>query len=451
MHSRDLVTLGTVCLVVCFVTLWSSAQREPTCKNWPQWRGADSSGVCAASDLPTKLTGAQDILWKTPIPGRGHSSPIVWEKRIFLTTAIEGERIPDFRRSEPQGPDVLGSDRLHTLKVYCLDADSGNLLWERTAYEGAMFGDRHLAGSYASPTPATDGKMVYAYFGSEGLYAYDFGGNLKWKAELGKIPTEGMSVGTSPIIHENLVIVQADRGDGTASNIVAFDKSTGKEVWKTSRKGIQSSFSTPFVLRSAQRTELIAAGNEFIAAYDPRTGRELWRSKGLDGDAITSPVAGHGFLFLTTGNPRKAVYALRLSASGSNQGPPQMAWQFNKGAAQVSSPVLYLDFLYVPSDSGLLSCFDARAGTVIYEGRRPPKGARFTASLVAFGGKLLQVSEEGDVYLVQAGPRHKILGSLELGEPVYASPAIAGCRIYIRGERNLYAIRAGGAVAKPEK
>jgi outer membrane protein assembly factor BamB len=346
---------------------------------------------------------------------------------------------PDGKKQEFKHPDAFGADKKHTMRVFCLDRDSGKILWEQTAYEGAVYDDRHKKSSYASATPTTDGKHIFAYFGSEGLYAYDFKGKLAWKADLGKIGTVGMGTATSPVLYKNLVIVQADSEEGETSFIAAFDKATGREAWRTSRKGIEVSWATPMVAHAGDRDELITAGNQFIIAYDPANGKELWRSKGLASNAIPSPVAGHGMVFVSAGFPVKKVYAIKLGGK-DDVSTTQVAWSYDKGTAYVPSPILYGDYVYLTTDKGLITCLDAKTGQVKYEGGRPPVPATFTGSLVAYEGKLLQVNDDGDAFLVQAGPEHKILRQNSLGEAVYSTPAIAGGRIYIRGTQHLFAI-----------
>ncbi len=414
--------------------------------NWPQWRGPDGSGISTEKNLPAEWNTNKNIKWKTPIDGRGHSSPIVWENRIFLTTAIEGDVVPGAKApkhmlgdKEFVHPDSIGANKKHTFKVIALDRDSGKVLWQAVAFEGTPYDDRHRKSSYAASTPATDGKMVYAFFGSEGLYAYDFKGKLAWKADLGKIGTVGMGTGTSPILFENLVIVQADEENATASYIVAFDKKTGKEVWKTPRK-VQVSWSTPLLVKTARRAELITSGTESIISYDPATGKELWTHKGVESNAIPSPVANSEMVYLVAGYPAKIAVAIRLGGSGDLTGTPNVPWKYAKGTAYVPSPILYGDYLYLTTDRGILTCIDAKTGEVKYEGGRIPIPATFTASPVAFDGKILLTSEDGDTFIVKAGPKHEVIGTNSVGEPVYASPAIADGRIYIRGEKNIYAI-----------
>ena len=414
--------------------------------NWPQWRGPDGSGISTEKNLPSEWSPTKNIKWKTPIDGRAHSSPIVWGNRVFLTTAIEGAEVPGAKAVQHKidgkdfvHPDSLGANRKQTFKVICLDRDSGKILWQETAWEGTPFDDRHRKSSYAASTPATDGKMVYAFFGAEGLYAYDFKGKLAWKAQLGNMGNLGMGTGTSPILFNDVVIVQADEENGEASFIVGLDKKTGKELWKTPRK-IQISWSTPLLVRTTSRAELIASGTEAIISYDPATGKELWRHKGVESNAIPSPVANNDMVYLVAGYPAKVALAIRLGQTGDLTGTPNVPWKYEKGTAYVPSPILYGDYLYLTTDRGILTCIDAKTGEVKYEGGRIPVPATFTASPVAFEGKILMTSEDGDTFFVKAGPKHEIVTTNSIGEAVYASPAIADGSIYIRGEKNLYRI-----------
>ena len=436
----------SVVLVVSLLSTLALFNTIADAGNWPQWRGPDGQGISTEKNLPTEWSTTKNIRWKTPIAGRSHSSPIVWGNKIFVTTAIEGPVVPGAKAvkhmmgdKEFLHPDSIGADRKHSFKVICLNATTGKILWEQTAFEGTPYDNRHRKSSFAASTPATDGKYVYAFFGSEGLYAYDMSGKLAWKADLGKLGTVGMGTGTSPILHDKLVLMQCDEDNGEASFIVALDKKTGKEVWKTPRK-VQVSWSTPILVRTAKRAELITSGTEAIVGYDPATGKELWRHKGVESNAIPSPVANNEVVFLSAGFPAKIVMAIRLGAAGDLTDSANVAWKHSKGTAYVPSPILYGDYLYLTTDRGILTCLNAKTGELIYEGGRVPIPATFTASPVAFDGKILLTSEDGDTFMVKAGPKHEILGSNSVGEPVYASPAIADGRIFIRGEKNLYAI-----------
>ncbi|HSB10253.1 MAG TPA: PQQ-binding-like beta-propeller repeat protein [Blastocatellia bacterium] len=447
MKRKSLLSLSTlaVCLFVAAAVAPLSSHATPK-SNWSGWRGPEGNGVSTETNLPMDWSSTKNVKWKTPIPGRGHSSPIVWENRIFLTTDIEGDTVPGAKAVEHKDdgkpfkhPDSVGGDRKHTFKVLSIDRGTGKVLWERTAYEGTVYDDRHRKGSYASPTPATDGRYVFAYFGSEGLYCYDYNGKLIWQAVPGKIATFGMGPGTSPVLFEETVILQCDEDNGEKSFIVALDKKTGKEAWKTPRK-VQASWSTPLIVRTAQRAELITSGNELIISYDPKTGKELWRSKGHQSNAIATPVAGNGMVFVYAGFPVKKTFAIVLGGSGDLTDTKNVAWQYDKGTAYVPSSILYGDYLYLMSDRGIITCLDAKTGKIVYEGGRIPIPATFTASPVAFDGKILLTSEDGDTFVIKAGPKHEVIATNSIAEPVYASPAISDGMIFIRGEQNLYCI-----------
>jgi outer membrane protein assembly factor BamB len=422
--------VNALILIVCALTLVD---------NWPQWRGPRGQGVSEEKNLPLEWSPTKNIKWKTPVPGRGHSSPIVWGNRIFVTTSIEGPEVPGaaavkhvINNQVVKLPDTTGAERSHTLKLICIDVETGKILWEQTVHDGRMYDDRQKANTYASSTPATDGRYVYAFFGSEGLYCYDFDGKQIWKASLGGIAKMGYGEGTSPVIYENLVIVQADTELGQGSSIVALDKTTGKQVWKTPRKN-RASWSTPVLVRGAKRVELIASGAESVVSYDPLTGKELWQAEGLISHAIPTPLVGDDTVFVYAGSHDKRGYTVRLSDN-------KVLWRHDKGTAYVASGVLYDGSIYLISDGGIMTSLDAKTGQLRYEGGRPPVATTFFASPVAFDGKVLITSQDGDTFVIAAGPKNEILKTNSVGEPVYASPAISGGRIFIRGAQHLYCI-----------
>lgn len=416
--------------------------------NWPQWRGVDGQGISDEKNLPSQWSPTANIAWKTALPGYGQSQPIVWNSRVFMTADVEGGPAPADHKApvhmmEGQPwvhPDSVGIDKLHTLKVMAVDLTSGAILWERVAYEGTVFDHRHRRGSYAAPTMVTDGTTVVAYFGSEGLYGYDFDGNLKWKADVGKFPLLGMGTGTSPVLFENLVVIQRDENEGKQSLLLAFDINTGKEQWRTPR-AVEASWSTPVLVKAGGRTELVTNGNQFIISYDPKTGKELWRTKGVESNAIHTPLVGQGLVIVTAGYPAKKVIAIRPGGSGDITGTDRIVWQYDRGTGYVISPILYGDYVYLVSDKGIISCLDAKTGEVKYEGGRVPVPATFMASPVAYDGKLLLTSVDGDTYVVKAGPVHEVLGTNSIGEPAASTPSISQGRILVRGAKHLYCIR----------
>jgi outer membrane protein assembly factor BamB len=254
----------------------------------------------------------------------------------------------------------------------------------------------------------------------------------------------GLGYGISPVLYENLVILQCDQEDGgPVSFIAAVDKRTGKEVWRTERTH-RKTWATPLLVRTERRAELIASGAETIISYDPATGKELWRSEGVKGHAIPSPVAGHGMVIVSAGFPAKRAFAIKLGGSGDLTGTPNVVWNYDKGTAYVPSPILYGDYIYLMTDRGILTCLDAKTGQVKYEGGRVPVPATFTASPVAYEGKVLLTSEDGETFVIKAGPAHEVVRTNSVGEPVYASPAIAGGKLFVRGEKHLFCIANAG-------
>jgi outer membrane protein assembly factor BamB len=454
---------GACLMLAAVIVVNSSAERGPSSPgpddNWPQWRGPDGLALSQATSYAEEWGPDKNVAWKAPVPGRGHSSPVVWGDRIFLTTSIEGISAPpghkppvhpDFNHKDGYlHPDSVGSDKLHALKVLAFDTKTGRKLWEHTPYDGVMYDDRHRKNTYASPTMATDGKLVYAFFESAGLYAYTLDGKLVWSKSLGGIAKAGLGPGTSPILFEGLLILLCDQEMGRGSFIVALDKTNGDEVWRAERSS-RRSWATPLIIRTPDRVELVTSAAERVISYDPRTGKELWRANGVQSHPIPSAVAGDGLVFLSAGSQAKRALAIRLGGAGDLTDSPSIVWRYDKGTAYVPSPIVLGKYLYLMTDKGLITCLDAKTGSMVYEGGRPPVPATFTASLVGYGDRLLMTSEDGDTFVIRAGPTHEIIRTNPIGEPVYASLALAGGTIYIRGEQNLFAVRLTTPV-RPEE
>jgi outer membrane protein assembly factor BamB len=411
--------------------------------DWPGWRGPSFNGISPLKNLPASWSPEHNIAWKAPVSGRGHSSPAVWGTHIFLTTDIEGESIAGkvipkhTLRGKPfRNPDSARADHKHELKVLCYDTNAGKLLWERTVHTGEVYDEVHRTADYAIPTPATDGKFVYTSFGAEGYYKFDFNGNLIWKADLGKIDTMGLGYGPSPVLYKDEVIVLADQDDGQKSFIAALSSADGRVAWKTPRN-ISGSWGTPVIVDVRGNKQLIVNGTPDVIAYDPEDGKELWRAEGPGGVIVHTPVFGAGMLFASVGYPAKKTVAIRLDPA---QGEKRLAWSYTKGTSYVPSPLFYEGYLYLMSDAGVLTCMDPQTGEVRYA-ERPPDPGTFTSGLTAFDGKILMTSEEGNTYLIKAGPKFEVLQKNSVGERVVTSPALAGDSIYIRSDKSLFRIR----------
>ncbi len=450
LRTLTLPVVGAFLVIGLAVALPSaSASRTATVEehnpHWAQWRGPHGQGI-ATGDYQDTWSPTEHIVWKSAIPGRGHSSPIVWGDRIFLTTSIQGKQVPGRLAPDHLGfdmkpgylhPDSTAVDYDHTLIVLAVDAKTGRIVWQKTAYDGAMYDNRHRQNTYASSSVVTDGEMVFASFEAHGFHAYTVDGELKWTADLGNVAKAGLGPGTSPVLYGNLVILQVDQEMGANSRILAFDRTSGKEVWRAEREN-RRSWATPVLVNSGSRIDLVASGAEAVIAYDPDTGRERWRTDGTRSHPIPSFVMSHGLVFASAGSSSKVLLALRPDATDD---AARIAWRYNKGTAYITSPIAVGDYVYIFTDSGITTCLDARTGAVVYEGGRPPVPATFRASAVSFGGKILMTSEDGETFVVRAGPTHEVLRTNSLDEPVWASPALANGTIYIRGEQHLFAIK----------
>jgi outer membrane protein assembly factor BamB len=447
MSSRILAIVLTTSLSTSGLAA-AAGESEPD--TWPQFRGPGGLAIATDAGVPHTFSASENVVWKTAIEGLGHSSPIVWGHRVFLTTAIEGDVVPGaaapthtFSGEEFKHPDAVGADRAHTFKVIAVDAQTGRVLWSQVAFEGRVYDDRHKASSYASPTPVTDGQRVYAYFGSEGIFAYDLDGKLVWSRDIGDIKSVGLGIGTSPVLFGDALIVQADEDSGDQSFIIALDRRTGEPLWRKPR-AVQASWSTPLVV-TGEQPQLVTSGNELIISYDPRNGEELWRARGLDSNAIHVPLLvsrpDGDLVIVSAGYPQKVVKAFRLDQRGDSTAKDDAAvWTYAKGTAYVPTNLLYAGHLYLLNDSGILTCLDAATGDVLYEGGRPPEGGRYTASPIVVDGQILLVNGDGDAHFVRAGPVFEVLSTGTIDERVYATPAVAGGRLFLRGERHLFAI-----------
>ena len=451
-------------LLAPFVALLGSPVAAAPPPAWPSFRGPQASGV-ASGPAPTtwNAPAGTAVLWKTPIPGLAHSSPVVWGDRVFVTTAVSSEKDPAFRHGLYGDVDSVEVKAEHSWRVLALDRRTGKVLWERVAHSGVPKVKRHTKATHANSTPATDGKHVVALFGSAGLYCYTVDGELLWKQDLGVLdagwfydPSYQWEHGSSPIIHKNLAIVQADLQKG--SFIAAYDLADGRQVWRTEREEIPS-WATPTVFETATRAELVTNATKHVRGYDPATGKELWRLAGNSEIVTPTPIAAHGLAYVTAGySPIQPIYAIKLGAANGDitlaegkESSETIAWSKKRGGPYMPTPIVYGDHLYTCANNGTLTAYDAKTGTQIYRERiAGGKGVAFTASPVAADGKLYFASEDGDVYVVKAGPKFELLATNPMGEVLMATPSIVDGTILIRARHHLFAIgEAAPATPKP--
>jgi outer membrane protein assembly factor BamB len=385
--------------------------------NWERFRGPNGTGVAADKDVPVQWTESDGILWKTAIPGVGHSSPIVWGERIFLQSADAKER-----------------------RLLCLEATTGKILWSRPI-PGTTH-RIHTKNTLASSTPATDGQRIYAivWDGKEiRLVAYDFQGALLWQRDLGGF-TGRHGVGLSPIVYEDKVILNNDQ-TGIAK-VLAFDARTGKTAWEIERKAFRTCYSTPFILDQEGVPQLIVASTAGISGYNPRTGAEIWNYtwsfSGMALRTVASPIAGAGLVFATSGDGSGArdAIAVRLGGKGDVT-ETNLAWEERATFPYVPGMLISGDYLFSVNDHGRAACHDARTGKEIWSQRL---AGPTTASPVLVDGKVYVIDESGKVYVFAAAPAFKLLGKSTMGEQVFATPAVADNRLFIRGKEHLFCI-----------
>ena len=444
-------------LVLCLLLALTAG--PAAAQNWPGFRGTNASGVADGTNPPTtwNVAKSQNIRWQTTIPGLSHASPIVWGNRVFVITAISNDPKSSFLAKD-KGIDLATDEAKHTWRIYCLDKTTGRILWDKTAYEGVPRARRHVKATQANSTPATDGKSVVALFGSEGLNCYDVNGKLLWTKDLGVLnpglwddPSSSWGHSSSPVIHGNLVIVQAD--GHAQSFIAAFDLATGKQAWRVERGEI-TSWTTPTINATPKRTELIANGGRYIRGYDPLTGKELWRFADSDTQVkMQAPLVANGLIYITGGYPPgRAMYALRPGAVGDISLKPGqdtnefIAWSSTKGSPYTPTPLVYGDVFYTCADNGVLSAYDAKTGERIYQERLP---SSFSASPVAADGKIFLASEDGDVFVVKAGRKFELLATNPIGKALMATPAISDSMLILRAENLVYAIGPSPIALKP--
>ncbi len=432
--------------------------------HWPQFRGTGARGIADQQGAPVQwdaVTGT-GVCWKTPIPGLALSCPIVWEDRVFLTTAVSEQETASLRTGLYGDVGSVEDDSLHAWRVLCLDLRTGEIEWDRTAHEGVPRQKRHSKASHANSTPATDGEHLVTLFGSEGLYCYDLQGQLLWKKDLGSLDSGWFydreyqwGFASSPVIFEKMVFVQCDIQD--QSFIAAFDIETGTELWRTERDEIPT-WSTPCIWNRDRGPLVITNGSHFARAYNAHTGEEVWRLSGHSEIAVPTPLIAYNFAYVTSGYRHiKPIYAIHGSARGdisladnatSNQ---HIAWSHDQGGPYLPCALVYRGYLYTCKNSGILSCYDALTGERVYQKRLRRSGARsFTASPVAADDKLFFTSEEGKVLVLQAGPDFKLLHVNSVDESCLATPAIAQGLFLLRGEQHLFAFGEPGHTASSD-
>ena len=425
----------------------------PDTGNWPSFRWAHASGVADGQNLPDEWDGetGENVKWKVLVSGLAHSSPVLWGEKLFVTTAISSQPDASFRHGLYGDGDASDDRSVHRWNVCCLHKKSGKILWERTATEGVPKDKRHIKATHANSTPVTDGRYVIVLFGSEGLFAYDLDGNFVWKKDLGRIncgaydhPSLEWGPASSPIIYKNRVIVQCDTQD--EDFVIACDIKTGDTVWKTTRDELPS-WGTPTVYDGGDRIELVTNASNFIYGYDPMTGKELWRLGGSSKITAPTPIFFDSLIIVCSGRyPEAPIFAIKTGAHGditlkkeqtSNE---FVAWSKTRRGPYMPTPIIYRGYVYILNNNGKFDCYDLKTGEEIYRKKIPHQGGGFSASPVAADGKMYLPGEDGEIFVVKAGPEFELLATNDMGELLMASPALSEGVMYVRAQHHLFAI-----------
>jgi outer membrane protein assembly factor BamB len=389
---------------------------EIAAADWPWWRGPGQDGISRENDPPTRWSTTENVVWKADVPGRGHSSPILWGDRVFLTTADEQKK---------------------QQLVLAFDRASGKALWSTVAHEGGL-PRKHHKNSQASATPACDGQRVYSVFvhaDAVRVTATDLDGKILWQTDAGEFRSEH-GYGSSPVLHGSLVIVNGDSTKGCF--LAALDRESGKIVWKTPRKttGQHGNYATPAVATLAGKPQLLQSGLHETCAYEPLTGKLLWSCTGPAEVTANTPAWGEGLVFSSGGFPEKELLAIRADGTGDVT-KSHVAWRTGQGVTYVPSPLYHDGRLYVINDTGVATCFEAATGKQVWQERL---AGSFSASPVLAGGLLFATNEAGKTYVLKAGPKYELVAVNDLEDGGFASPAICGGRVFLRTNSKLYCI-----------
>ena len=420
---------------------------------WPSFRGMHASGVAEDQGLPDTwdVKTSVNIRWKTAIPGMAHSSPVIWDDRIYVTSAVSGRGDASFKPGLYGDGDASDDRSEHRWIVVCLDRKSGQKIWESVATSGFPKEKRHIKATYANATPAVDGRYVVAFFGSQGLFAFDLDGKKLWQKDLGRLdagaynaPDYEWGTASSPVLYRGLVIVQCDTQE--ESFILAADVRTGDTRWKTARDELPS-WGSPTIVEGPKGPELVTNASNFIRGYDPLTGKELWRLGGSSKITAPTPIHADGLIYVTSGrHPERPVFAIRAGARGDltlpegKRSSEHIAWSSVKRGPYMPTPLVHGGLFYTLANHGILDAYDAKTGRPIYRERIPHRGSGFSGSPVAADGRIYLPAEDGEIFIVRAGPEFRLVARRDMGETLMATPAIGGGTLYVRGRRHLFAI-----------
>jgi len=452
MSKNNLLLLAIIVLSIFSV----NAQNPDPVRQWFMYRGNYASGVLDNANLPLKWNAetGENIAWKTNIPGLGHSCPVVWGDKIFITTAVSSEDKGDIQTGIYGSIDPVQDSSVHEWNLYCIDKKTGKINWEKTAYKGVPKQKRHPMSSHANCTPATNGEFVVAFFGSEGLYCYNMNGELQWQKDFGvlksvffMVETAEWEFASSPLIHDNVVIIQCDVQEN--SFLAAYDLATGKELWRKQRDEYPG-WCTPNIYFDGDKTRIAVNGFKHRGGYDFKTGDEIWRMSGGGDIQVPTPVVGNDLVYFNSAHGKiSPVMAINKNAKGditlaenetSNAG---VKWAHLRGGSYMGTMLVYGDYLYNAAWNGKLTCYNAQTGEQIYS-EKVGNGNSYTSSPVAADGIIYIADNDGKVYSVKAGAEFQLLYENKLGETYMSTPAIADNYLFFRTVNHLIAVSETG-------
>jgi outer membrane protein assembly factor BamB len=443
-----LIVLGWALLGGVAISYGASADQ-----NWPQWRGPLGTGVAPHANPPTTWTETNNVKWKTKIPGYGTSTPIIWGDQVFIQTAISsakpepkslpsaGEQQPGERRSRRGGGGMRSQTPTdpHEFTLLSIDRNSGKIVWQKALRMEVPHEGHHPDHGFASASPVTDGEHVFSYFGSRGLYGLDMNGNVLWQKDLGKMQTRNsFGEGSSPALAGHVLVVNWDH-EG-ADFVAAFDKVSGKELWRQPRDE-PSGWSSPLIVKHDNRLQVVINNTTKIRSYDLVTGKLIWECAGMTANAIPSPVAGHGMVYVMSGFRGSAALAIKLGKTGDLTGTDAIAWKHEKSTPYVPSPLLFDDLLYFfAGNNATLSCLDAKTGKPHYEAERLSGLFGMYASPVGAAGRVYILGRDGGAVVLKKSEKLEVIGTNKLADKFDASPVAVGADLFLRGHEYLYCI-----------